>query len=93
MHGLSPDVLNHDPHLALTPGGDGLSPYEELAQGAMLHLSKGGRILVEMGWRQGAAVMAIFNAAGLGEVSCHKDLNGHDRVVSARRMGSFLSNW
>ncbi|MGR3838352.1 MAG: peptide chain release factor N(5)-glutamine methyltransferase [Cognatishimia sp.] len=85
MHGLSPDVLNHDPHLALTPGGDGLSPYEELAQGAMQHLSKGGRILVEMGWRQGAAVMAIFNAAGLTDVSCHKDLNGHDRVVSARR--------
>lgn len=85
MHGLSPDVLNHDPHLALTPGGDGLSPYEELAQGAIQHLNKGGRILVEMGWRQGAAVMAIFNAAGLSDVSCHKDLNGHDRVVSARR--------
>jgi release factor glutamine methyltransferase len=83
MATLSLDVLNHDPHLALTPGGDGLAPYEVLAQGALDHLTSGGRILVEIGYRQGADVTRIFNEAGLADVTCHKDLNGHDRVISA----------
>ena len=85
MAELSLDVLNHDPHLALTPGGDGLAPYEVLAKGACNHLSPKGRILVEIGYRQGPDVVRIFKDAGLSDVTCHKDLNGHDRVVSAHQ--------
>ncbi|WP_370231440.1 peptide chain release factor N(5)-glutamine methyltransferase [Cognatishimia sp.] len=85
MTSLSLDVFNHDPHLALTPGGDGLAPYEALAKGALKHLSKGGRILVEIGYQQGPDVVRIFETAGLADVQCHKDLNGHDRVVSAHQ--------
>ena len=85
MAELSLDVLNHDPHLALTPGGDGLAPYEVLAKGARKHLAANGRILVEIGYRQGPDVVRIFQDAGLAQVACHKDLNGHDRVVSAHQ--------
>ena len=83
MAELSPEVHNHDPHLALTPGGDGLSPYRVLAQGVLTHLKPGGRILVEIGWRQGPAVAAIFADAGLAEVRVLPDMDGRDRVVSA----------
>lgn len=80
---LDPDVALHDPHLALTPGGDGLSPYRVLAAGATKHLAVGGRILVEIGWKQGVDVAAIFSGAGLKQVEVISDLDGRDRVVCA----------
>lgn len=84
MGQLSQEVFRHDPHIALTPGGDGLAPYTEIAKGAAKHLTSNGRLLVEIGWKQGQDVCQIFNSFGLRDVSCHKDLNVHDRVVSAR---------
>lgn len=80
---LDPDVALHDPHLALTPGGDGLSPYRILAMGTQEHLSPGGRILVEIGWKQGPDVAEIFEKAGLTDVQVVSDMDGRDRVVSA----------
>lgn len=82
MAHLDPDVALHDPHLALTPGGDGLAPYRVLAQGAMQHLTDVGRILVEIGWKQGTDVAQIFVEAGLKSVEVYPDLDGRDRVVS-----------
>ncbi|MDC0737311.1 peptide chain release factor N(5)-glutamine methyltransferase [Cognatishimia sp. SS12] len=81
MAHLSPDVALHDPHLALTPGGDGLAPYHVLAAGCGRHLAPGGRILVEIGWQQGPDVAGIFNDAGLTDVAIVPDLDGRDRVV------------
>ena len=83
MAQLSPEVL-HEPRLALTPGGDGLAPYHVIAAGAGAHLRPGGRLLVEIGWRQGADVCAILAGADLEDVRLHPDINGKDRVVSAR---------
>lgn len=83
MAHLDPDVALHDPHLALTPGGDGLSPYRVLAEGSMNHLSEGGRVLVEIGWKQGPDVAEIFTKAGLSNVKVVADLDGRDRVVCA----------
>ncbi|CUH83237.1 peptide chain release factor N(5)-glutamine methyltransferase [Thalassovita mediterranea] len=84
MRDLSPEVFHHDPHLALTPGGDGLSPYVVLAAGARDHLTPGGHILVEIGWRQGADVARIFRDAGLIDVAILPDMDGRDRVVTGR---------
>ncbi|MBE0452465.1 peptide chain release factor N(5)-glutamine methyltransferase [Roseovarius autotrophicus] len=81
--GLAPEVLGHDPRMALGDGGDGLSAYRALARGAVTHLVPGGRVLVEIGWRQGAAVAEIFAAAGLAGISVLPDLDGRDRVVCA----------
>lgn len=83
MAELSREVHDHDPHLALTPGGDGLAPYHVLASGALAHLEPGGRLLVEIGWRQGPDVARIFAAAGLCQVEVLPDMDGRDRVVSA----------
>ncbi|WP_062762787.1 peptide chain release factor N(5)-glutamine methyltransferase [Falsirhodobacter sp. alg1] len=85
MPALSPDVRLWEPHLALTPGGDGLEPYRIIARHAPRHLVAGGRLLVEIGTTQAAVVVALFQEAGLAGVAVHADFDGRDRVVSARR--------
>lgn len=84
MAGLQPE-LAHEPRIALTDEGDGLSAYRRIAAGAGTHLASGGRLMVEIGWWQGAAVAQIFAEAGLEEVTVLPDLDGHDRVVWGRR--------
>lgn len=81
MAGLAPE-LAHEPRMALTDGADGLSAYRAITVGAPAHLAPGGRLLVEIGWRQGAEVSAMFAAAGFREVAILPDLDGRDRVVS-----------
>lgn len=84
MADLAPEVRDWEPRAALTDEGDGLSAYREIADGARAHLAPGGRLLVEIGHMQGAAVSGIFRASGLEDVAVHPDLGGRDRVVSAR---------
>jgi len=83
MAGLSPEVREWEPHLALTPGGDGLDAYRAIAAGARDHLLPQGRLLVEIGPTQGAAVAALFTAAGLAQARILADLDNRHRVVSA----------
>jgi release factor glutamine methyltransferase len=85
MAGLDPEVRDHDPEIALTPGGDGLDAYRAIAAGARARLAPGGRLLVEIGPTQGAQVATLLVAAGLSEVSVLPDLDGRDRVVRALR--------
>ncbi|MDP4033443.1 MAG: peptide chain release factor N(5)-glutamine methyltransferase [Pseudorhodobacter sp.] len=82
MAGLSPEVRLYEPHLALTPGGDGLDAYRAIAAGAPAHLAPGGRLLLEIGPTQGAAVAQMLAQAGLQAVRVLPDLDGRDRVVT-----------
>ncbi|MBU9696248.1 peptide chain release factor N(5)-glutamine methyltransferase [Rhodobacteraceae bacterium HSP-20] len=84
MADLSPEVL-HEPRRALTPGGDGLDPYRAIARGAPARLMPQGRLIVEIGPTQGAAVAALFAAHGLTDIRILPDLDGRDRVVTARK--------
>ncbi len=88
MPGLAPEVRDWEPHLALTPGGDGLDPYRIIARDAPSRLMAGGRLLVEIGPTQGAAVAALFAAQGLQEIRILPDLDGRDRVVAAVKPGT-----
>ncbi len=81
MAGLAPEVRDWEPRAALTDGGDGLSAYRAIAAGAGRHLAPGGRLLVEIGPAQGAAVAEMFAAAGLVQVAVVPDLDGRNRVV------------
>lgn len=87
MPRLAPEVRDWEPHLALTPGGDGLDAYRAIARSAGGRLMPGGRLLVEIGPTQGQAVAALFQAAGMDEVRILPDLDGRDRVVAARKPG------
>lgn len=85
MADLSPEVRDWEPHLALTPGGDGLSAYRVIAAGLSAHLAPGGRVMLEIGHRQGPEVAALLARAGLADVTVLPDLDGRDRVVCGRR--------
>ena len=84
MAGLSPEVRTHEPHAALSPGGDGLDAYRAIAAGVREHLTPDGRLMVEIGPTQGGAVAGLFAAAGLENIAVHPDLDQRDRVVSAQ---------
>ena len=81
---LSPEVSFFDPKIALSPGKDGLGAYDEIAQNARNHLVPNGRIIVEIGSAQAAAVSEIFTQNGYHEIECLKDLDGKDRVIAAK---------
>lgn len=82
MPDLAPEVRDHEPRMALTDEGDGLGAYRIIAAGAPRHLAPHGRLLVEIGPTQGAAVSALFAAAGLGNIAVLGDFDGRDRVVA-----------
>lgn len=82
MAELQPEVRDWEPHLALTPGGDGLDAYRAIAAGAGGHLVSKGRILLEIGFAQGQAVAALLTAAGFAGVQILPDRDGRDRVVA-----------
>lgn len=84
MPALAPEVRDWEPPLALTPGGDGLDAYRAIAAGAPAHLAPGGRLMVEIGPSQGAAVAALMAGAGLTGIAVLPDLDGRDRVVAGR---------
>lgn len=85
MAGLSADVLDWEPHLALSPGGDGLQPYRRISSGASARLLPGGRILLEIGPTQAQAVSHLFAVQGFEAISVLPDLDGRDRVVMAQK--------
>lgn len=81
---LQPEVRLWEPEQALTDHADGLSAYREIAAAACSRLAPKGRLIVEIGVGQGAAVVELFRDCGVVEVKIHTDLEGRDRVVSAR---------
>lgn len=83
MAHLQPDVLNFDPIIALTPGGDGLNPYRIIAAHAPAYLNRGGRVAVEIGWQQAETVAGLFRSAGFWGIEILKDLDAKNRVVIA----------
>lgn len=87
MAGLAPEVRDWEPHLALSPGGDGLDAYRAIAAGAGARLMGGGRLLLEIGPSQAAAVSALLAAQGFVDLSVRSDLDGRDRVISALKPG------
>jgi len=78
---LAPDVRDHEPKLALTPGRDGLQVYRALAGQLDAYLAPNGRVLFEIGYQQGAQVVALMQAQGWALPQLVKDINGHDRLV------------
>lgn len=85
---LTPNVRDHEPKLALTgAGGDGLGMYRRLAAETPGVLGVGGRLLVEIGYDQFAAVREIFEqAGGWIFVGSHRDrIDPHERVLEFGR--------
>ena len=83
MADVAPELRDHEPQMALTDGLDGLSVYRIIAETAQSYLTAEGRVMVEIGWQQGAAVCDIFSRAGWASVELAHDLDARPRVVCA----------
>ncbi|WP_183095185.1 peptide chain release factor N(5)-glutamine methyltransferase [Nocardioides stalactiti] len=80
------EARDHDPHLALFSGDDGLDAIRTLAVRASDLLRPGGVVGVEHADVQGESAPAVFAAQGSWEeVRDHRDLSDRPRFVTARR--------
>ncbi|RTL53763.1 MAG: peptide chain release factor N(5)-glutamine methyltransferase [Bradyrhizobiaceae bacterium] len=84
---LAVDVRDHDPHIALDGGDDGLDAYRAIAPAACELLGPGGALIFEVGAGQDTAVQDIMRAVRLtAEAPPRRDLGGIDRCVIGRKM-------
>jgi release factor glutamine methyltransferase len=87
---LDPGVRDHEPHLALDGGPDGLAAIREIMAGASAALAPGGWLFLEHHHDQSPAVMRLMHQAGLEQPTAHQDLEGTWRFASARRPDTAL---
>ena len=81
---LMPEVRDHEPHIALDGGEDGLDIYRRIAQGAHKHLRKHGMIFLEIGYDQSEDVTAVLDEYGFTDITTIKDYCDNDRVITAK---------
>ena len=84
MEELAPEVKDHEPAMALTDQGDGLSLYRRIVEGVDRYLAPGGALAVEHGCEQGSDVRKILET-GLKEVMTIQDYGHLDRVTCGKR--------
>jgi release factor glutamine methyltransferase len=87
LAGLQREVRDHEPRVALTPGGDGLSVIRRLVSEAPAFLEPGGRLLFEIGFGQGEQVAALIDPKVWTLLDIRQDLQGIPRLVLLRRRG------
>lgn len=85
MAKTDPEVRDHDPHVALVAGDDGLDVIRAVATTAWRLLRPGGVVVVEHSDRQGETAPAVLTAAGFVDVHDECDLAGRPRVAIGRR--------
>lgn len=82
---VAPEARDHDPHLALFSGDDGLVAMRVLEQVAGRLLRAGGVVGAEHADLQGASAPAVFSGSGRwADVRDHHDLAGRPRYLTAR---------
>ena len=81
---LSPEVRDHEPHVALDGGKSGIEHIARLISGTAAHLERGGHLLLEIGHEQGERVRRLLADAGLEDVTIERDLAGRERFAAAR---------
>lgn len=81
---IKPNVLEHEPHLALFVEDDPLLFYRKIARLAKKYLRPDGRLYFEINQYLGKETVAMLEAEGFKNIVLRKDLMGNDRMVSAR---------
>lgn len=84
---LQPEIVHHEPHLALDGGKDGLDCIRELVSTAPDYLQPGGVWLIESMAKQPDVIMQLLQAQGsYRDLQIYADLAGIDRFVLAYRI-------
>jgi release factor glutamine methyltransferase len=87
VEGLQREVREHEPRVALTPGGDGLSVVRRLVEESPRALKPGGHLLLEIGYDQHGRVAALVDPEVWTLLDIHKDLQGIPRTVALKLKG------
>jgi len=83
---LESGVRDHEPHLALDGGEDGLRIVSRLIDQAIVLLEPGGHLILEIGTAQEQPVRSLIEAhSGFDLLPTIHDLRNHPRVVRAVR--------
>ncbi|MGC1422837.1 MAG: peptide chain release factor N(5)-glutamine methyltransferase [Terracidiphilus sp.] len=82
---ISVEVRDHEPHIALFAGHDGLEIYRRLIPAAHAALIPGGYLVFEFGFSQMPDVESHLKNSGFQNIEFTHDLQGIPRVASARR--------
>lgn len=85
MESLMPETAK-EPAMALDGGRDGLDFYRVLVRQYRDAVRPGGWLVLEIGYAQAEAVLALGKAAGWQGGTCRKDAGGNDRVVFFRKL-------
>jgi len=84
LAGLAPEVVDHEPWVALDGGPDGLSVIRSLVAQAPRWLAPGGALVLETaGGDQIPETAGLMRAAGLSKISTRCDLVGIERFIAA----------
>ncbi|MFD1050985.1 peptide chain release factor N(5)-glutamine methyltransferase, partial [Kibdelosporangium lantanae] len=83
---VPPEVLDHDPAMAVFGGPDGLAVIRSVVAAAARLLKPGGYVGIEHDDTQGESVPTLLSGRRvLTDVADHKDLAGRPRFATARR--------
>lgn len=84
---VAPDVHLYEPHSALYASDNGLSDLRTVIEGASTWLKKSGWLVLEIGYQQGAEVLAMMSASGFVGAEIKQDLSGRDRIAVGQLLG------
>jgi release factor glutamine methyltransferase len=79
---LDPRVRDHEPHVAIFAGADGLALIRRLVAGARERLEPGGTLAIEVAEGQAPRVRALLDDAGFRHVVTERDLAAIERCVA-----------
>ena len=82
---ISVEVREHEPHVALFGGHDGLEIYRRLIPAAHAALVPGGYLVFEFGFSQQSDIESLLTASGFEHIEITHDLQGIPRIASSRR--------
>lgn len=82
---LMSDVRDHEPHIALDGGADGLDCYRTILAHVKPHMNAHAVLLFEVGMGQAQDVASHAVAHGFALIEIAKDLSGIDRVVVLKK--------
>lgn len=84
---VAPDVHLYEPHSALYASDNGLSDLRTVIEGASTWLKKSGWLVLEIGYQQGAEVLAMMSGSGFIGAEIKQDLSGRDRIAVGQLLG------
>jgi release factor glutamine methyltransferase len=88
LHLLPRDVLAYEPRRALDGGDGGTVMLVRAAEGAARLVRPGGSVLLELGGTQANLVSARLRALGFEAIGVHRDDDGFDRALEARKVST-----